>query len=131
MPLRVTLKKRAILRGYQAFSSVLSKGKSLQTGIIRCYYLVSAGKGTGVQAGFTVSRTIHQPAARNRLRRLMKEAYRLNRRILFESGNQTTGTIRLVFMCTPGAEGHSKRLTYESVERPIVTLLTEVHRQLS
>ena len=84
-----------------------------------------------MQAGFTVSRTIHQPAARNRLRRLMKEAYRLNRRILFESGNQTTGTIRLVFMCTPGAEGHSKRLTYESVERPIVTLLTEVHRQLS
>jgi ribonuclease P protein component len=131
MPLRLTLRKREILRGYQSFSTILSKGRSLQAGTVRCYVLVGQGKGRGVKVGFAVSRSIRESVARNRLRRFLREAYRINKQILLKAGIERAHKVELVLMCAPAAETNPKRLTYDSIERLVISLLTDVSRQLS
>jgi ribonuclease P protein component len=131
MPPRLTLRKREILRGYQSFSTILSKGRSLQAGTVRCYFLVGQGEGKGVKVGFTVSRSVREATARNRLRRFLREAYRMNKQILLKAGIERAHNVELLLMCAPAAETNPKRLTYDSIERPVISLLTDVNRQLS
>ena len=84
-----------------------------------------------MKVGFAVSRSIRESVARNRLRRFLREAYRMNKQILLKAGIERAHKVELVLMCTPAAETNPKRLTYDSIERPVINLLTHVSRQLS
>jgi ribonuclease P protein component len=128
--LRRTLRKNEILRGHQSFSTVLSKGNTLQSGVLRCFFLLGDEDEKGLKIGFAVSRSVRGSALRNRLRRLMREAYRLNKTIL---GVHTGGrgvAARAVFMCTPGAPAHANVPAYEVVERCMIELLKNLQQKL-
>jgi ribonuclease P protein component len=76
------LEKSEILRGHGAFREVLTKGRRLRGNHIFCYLLrvnSERKKAVVVQAGFAVSRSVKSAVKRNRVRRLMREAYRLNK----------------------------------------------------
>jgi ribonuclease P protein component len=124
------LRKNEILRGHQAFSAVLSKGKAFQSGVIRCFLLLSDEDKKGIKVGFSVSRTVRRSSLRNRLRRLMREAYRINKAILVARTRPPGKSVQAVFMCTPGTAVQVKTLAYGAVERAMIELLTNLQEEL-
>jgi ribonuclease P protein component len=126
-----TIQKQEILRGYQSFSTVLSTGRSLKAGSVRCFYAVDEGPKAGLRVGFSVSRRVYKAVARNRLRRLMKEAYRVNRQALqLDQKDLQSRVFHVVFMYIPSST-KSEAATYKSVEQSMITLLENLHRELS
>jgi len=85
-----------------------------------------------LRAGFGVSRAVRKATKRNRLRRLMREAYRLNRNhFLARRRADPRGSIDLVFMYIPGAGQTKAEQTHESIERAIAHLLEELYRRVA
>jgi ribonuclease P protein component len=98
---RQLLGKPDILRGRGAFREVLTKGKRLRGNHIFCYLLrvnSDRKKAVSVQAGFAVSRNVKSAVKRNRVRRLMREAYRLNKGKVMEVALEQGRCLKIVFL---------------------------------
>ena len=81
------LQKQEIIRGRGAFSAIISEGQRIQQTHLRGYLLAVDGKfnrGQQFRIGFAVSRQVKSAVTRNRIRRLMREAYRRNKGVLRE-----------------------------------------------
>jgi ribonuclease P protein component len=95
------LRKPEILRGHGAFREVLTKGRRLRGTHIFCYLLrvnSDRKKAISVQAGFAVSRNVKSAVRRNRVRRLMREAYRLNKGRVMEFALEQKRCFKIVFL---------------------------------
>ena len=108
-----TLKKEEILRGYEAFSKIITKGKNIKSGNLSFYYVTEALQSNFIEIGFAISKKIKGSVKRNRIKRLLREYYRLNKEqlylvlskkscsvrcvVIFSLTNQTDKAIRLGF----------------------------------
>lgn len=73
------LNKSEILRGYRAFSRVIGEGRSAVRPPVRLFVRVNPTLGSTLKVGFSVSRSVRTAVQRNRFKRLLREAFRLNR----------------------------------------------------
>jgi ribonuclease P protein component len=73
------LRKSEILRGYRAFSRVIGEGRSSAQSPVRLFVRSDPTLGNLLKVGFSVSRSIRSAVRRNRCRRLLREAFRLQR----------------------------------------------------
>ena len=69
------LPKKEILRKRDAFQNILENGKRWYGQYLRFFFLVSDRR----QVGFVVPRRVGKAVVRNRIKRLMREAYRKRR----------------------------------------------------
>jgi ribonuclease P protein component len=83
-----TLKKDEIIRGYESFKKVFIKSRVIETRYLKCY-LQFDDKITSpqlIKVGFTVSKKkVKKAYVRNRIKRLIKEAYRNEKYLLVEN----------------------------------------------
>ena len=87
----VRLRKEEILRGFEAFDRVFKKSKHIKTNFLSGYIKAekislsesnSPLKIQNIKVGFVVSKKMFRKAnERNKIKRLLKESYRLNRNI--------------------------------------------------
>jgi ribonuclease P protein component len=74
-----SLSKEEILRGYDSFKNVFRKSKIIETRYLKCYIQFEDENSSpqAIKVGFTVSKKKAKKAyVRNRIKRLLREAYR-------------------------------------------------------
>jgi ribonuclease P protein component len=72
---RTTLPKNERLKGKQVFAAVFSRGKRISRGNLTIVYLPAEQP----SAGFIASKHIGGAVKRNRVKRILREAYRMNK----------------------------------------------------
>jgi ribonuclease P protein component len=77
--LKNSLKKNEILRGYKVFSRIITTGKSIRRGNLSFYYIVGGLESNHIEMGFAISKKVKNAVKRNRIKRLLKEYFRLNK----------------------------------------------------
>ena len=93
---RFRLAKTEILRGYKAFSSILTRGTYVSSLYLRCYYEITDKiPPETCQVGFTVRR-VRKAVTRNKWKRLLREAYRQQKHSLLDELMNSSLSIRMV-----------------------------------
>jgi ribonuclease P protein component len=129
-PLRLSLKKSEILRGYKVFSRVIAEGQRFQRGVVRCFVVRDAHQKGSLRVGFSVSRSIRNAADRNRARRWMKELYRKNKALVTAKLFPETEAIAVVFLCTAHSRSVHNGTARTPIEQSILALLNDLRYQL-
>ncbi len=85
--MRNTFKKEEKLKSRNLISDLFTSGKSLSAYPLKLIYLQKEHDSPFmIQAGVTVTkRNFKKAVDRNRIKRLMREAYRLNKHLIYES----------------------------------------------
>jgi ribonuclease P protein component len=120
---RTTLPKSMILRGHDAFGSVLRQGSLIHGHWIRCYVRIGTaepldGKAVTppIQFGFAVPKKIASSAVlRNRIKRLMRETVRLEKETLWNGLQQQHKTAIVVMMLRRHDPAVLKKLSYTEI----------------
>jgi len=84
------------------------------------------GKHHAVVVGFAVARTVKRAVARNRVRRLIREAYRHNKEILLREAGRFTTPMELVFLYSGTHTKPDRTPTYRDIEDDMKKLLATV-----
>ncbi len=128
-PAKSKLSKREILRGHQTFSHILSKGRETAGNHLRAYALATDSKlnaGVSVRIGFAVTRRVRSAVLRNRVRRMMREAYRKSKATWIGSAKERGQFWRIIVMYRGDDVRAIKKLKYLDIERDMQQILKKV-----
>ena len=101
-PVRYTLGKEDKLKSRKIIEQLFKEGKSFSLFPFRVIYLLQPINNiTQLQAGFSVGTKHFKKAVdRNRIKRLMRESYRLQKKTLEDVVNKTNKDLRIFFIYT-------------------------------
>jgi ribonuclease P protein component len=124
---RHTLKRSEILRGRNNFQLVFRHGRKIQGKYLRCLILsddrMKLPAGSGPVAGFTVPGALKRAVDRNRLKRLTREAYRLNKEILCSKLEGSSKPLAMVFLYSSTVAGASRFPAFAEIELDMRNIL--------
>jgi len=129
-----TLRKSEILRGYSVFSEILKNGESIQSSALQCYFKKQKKErnSLAVRVGFAVPRrNVALAVDRNRLKRLMREAFRMNKEELREAVGQKDLQLALVFIFRNAGRGNIRRIHYGTIENDIKDVMSKIISAIS
>jgi ribonuclease P protein component len=92
------------LRGFGAFTKVITKGRIYEEKPIRAFVVLSKSKRPVISIGFAISKSVRRAVDRNLLRRYMRESFRSQREILVNRIGKEA-MISIVFMYASSPEG--------------------------
>lgn len=130
MPGRSTLRKTEILHGYRSFTTVIASGKTLVVRPVRLFYVVEESASPGVQIGFAVSRSIRGSVRRNRIKRLLRESYRLQKQPLIHALQNRGRAISSVLMYVGPNPEKASLLRLDDVRTQVGELLERLTNSL-
>ncbi|MEE9225230.1 MAG: ribonuclease P protein component [Bacteroidota bacterium] len=129
-----TLKKHEILRGHRQFDRAITGGKSLFGELLRCFVSPSGfGGDLGrdmVKIGFAVSRKIRKSSVRNRLKRIMREVYRMHKERLHQLAIRNSQRLELVLVFRGNTDSDPKKVPYELIEKDFLRIVDRLERGL-
>ncbi len=130
--MRYTLRKNEILRGRNTFSKVFSSGNKLVDKNIICFYRLekSDTEINQIMVGFAVSKKIGKAVVRNRIKRLMRESYRLNKHILFDIPSPNNFIASIILMYGKNNPIQIKNVVFDSVKQEIEHLLNRLRTKI-
>jgi len=109
------------LSGFGTFTRVITRGKRHEKQPIKAFVLSSLSKRTSLHVGYSVSKKVRTAAHRNRLKRLMKEAFRAKKTDFI--GQLTSGTrVEIVFMYNGNTEITPTMVQFSSIAQALSTL---------
>lgn len=121
---------RHALRGYGAFRRVFALGQRVDGTLVRCAVLVEMSAQTGLRVGYAVSSRAHNAVRRNRLRRLMREAFARERGLLLEEVGEKGRSLSLVFSFKGGPGVDIRRLKLPVVHADIAGICRQLRKKL-
>ena len=132
--MRNTLHKSEILRGFSVFSDIIRHGECAQSQGLRAYFTrgrTESGRGH-VRVGFAVAKKdVPLAVDRNRVKRLLREAFRKNKSALHAAvtGGGLDVSVVLMFRFLRGS--NVRTLRYTAVEKDVKEVLTKLISLLS
>jgi len=127
------LKKKETLRGRDLFKRVATEGKRIDSGLLSCRYVVDTdggGDGAKVLVGFKVSSRDFNAVRRNRLKRLLREAMRMEYRSLHASLPSSSVTVAMVLYFKGRSDIPVKRLSLADVRKDVKVICQIVSSRL-
>ena len=125
-----TLRKSAILRGKKTFQDVFDHGEQFEGTHLRCLMKMSPGEGVKerprIKVGFAVSRGIKRAVDRNRIKRLMRESYRLNQHVVPFTVMNSTKCADIVFVYSPRSPLEVRSISFKDVESSVKQILSKI-----
>lgn len=119
-----------VLRGRSAFSRVFALGQRIDGTLIRSFALVERSEGSSLRVGYAVSSRVYGAVRRNRLRRLMREAFRSERESLVLALRASGNSADLIFSVKRIPPGEVARLTLFPVQADIAGICRQLRAQL-
>ena len=128
---RRTLKRAEILRGKGSFQLVFEKGQKIEGKYLRCLFIADSKQAipgrSNVVFGAAVSRSIKRSVDRNRIKRLIRESYRLHKDLLLSHTGTAKMTLAIVFGYFPRHPGAAADIpSFSEVEKDMEYLLNAV-----
>ncbi len=118
------LPRRVILRGKDSFDVIFKNGVRIAGKLIDIRYYVPPTPENGVRTAFVAGKKIGNAVRRNRNKRLLREAYRLQQHILEPVLPTITGLNMVIIVKTQG-------ITFQSVFDEMGFLLNKLANNLS
>ena len=123
-PRRFTLPKSHILRGRRNFQELFKSTKFINTPTISIRFATYPSSSEGFKVGFISPKKTGNAVRRNRFKRLLREAYRLNKHLLSEVMPEFKGSLHIVFIA------RNAKPEYHDVETDMVTLLSDLRSRI-
>jgi ribonuclease P protein component len=119
------LPRRVILRGKDSFDTLFKNGIRIAAGHIDLRYLTRQESDPTIHVAFVVGRKTGNAVVRNRCKRLLREAYRLQQHILDPIRSTRSTSIDMALIVK------SADLTYAKAMADVQKLLSSLIRRLS
>lgn len=107
-------------------SSVFSSKNSL-----KAIYLIQDSNEPGVKIAVGISRKAGKAVWRNKLKRLIRNAYRSNKIPLVKSAQQSKKQALILFTSLSYNEQNSKKILYREIETEVKSLLNKIEKRIS
>jgi ribonuclease P protein component len=118
------------LRGFGAFKAIISNGKVVIEKPLRLFYLTEGGQSNAISIGFAVTRNLRRAVDRNHIKRLMREAFRLQHAVL-NNKRQLDGRLKLVIMYAGSKTRKPQMVQLKEISAPMHTLLANISNGLT
>lgn len=117
---RHRLGKLEVLRGYGAFYAILTNGTYVQHSGIRCFYMTTPQiPPLSNKVGFAIQ-GVRKAIDRNKLKRWMREAYRINKQTLAACCQTHNVAVQCVLMIAPRHMNETASFPYFNDVLPIL-----------
>jgi ribonuclease P protein component len=113
------------LRGFEAFTRVITRGKKYEEKPIKAFVFSLPSKQTSIRVGFAVAKGLKKATLRNRVKRLMRESFRLNKESLMRRISSITA-IEIVFLYNDKGPIFKNRSQFEYINRAIAGLCSSI-----
>ncbi|MBN1398347.1 MAG: ribonuclease P protein component [Bacteroidetes bacterium] len=103
-----------ILRGYGAFTKVITQGRRYEKPPIKAFVEIKSSENSSLRIGYTITKRVGKSAHRNRLKRLMREAF-LAKKNEFTRLLGPNNQIEIVFMYNGNSKIAPKMVRFSSI----------------
>jgi ribonuclease P protein component len=115
-----------ILSGFGTFTRVITRGKRYEKQPLKAFVLSSLSKKTSLHVGYTVTKKIRTAAHRNRLKRLMREAF-LAQKEEFVRRLSSGTLVEIVFMYNGNTEIAPTMVRFSSIDQALSALCSMIY----
>lgn len=123
---RYTYKRAEHLKQQKLIDLVFQQNKSMRVGPLKMVYAIVPADSFNYQVAFVAPKKIHHLAVdRNRNKRLMREAFRLNRHIMTDSAVLPPVQVLFIFIAQ-----NTDEMTFASASDYISRLLTQLSEKV-
>jgi ribonuclease P protein component len=113
------------LRGYKEFTRVITLGMKYEKKPVKAFVCTVFSEKRGIFTGFTAVKSIRKAVQRNRIKRLMREAFRLERENLIKRLD-SRASIKIVFMFIGEKEIQPDKINFLSVRNAISFICSSI-----
>lgn len=113
------------LSGFNEFTRVITHGRRYEKKPIRAYVILSQSANPTIRVGYAVTRGIRKAVQRNRLKRLMREAFLANREGLVQRLESKT-VLEIVFMYSNSPVKKTALIQFSSIHDALAGLCSTI-----
>jgi ribonuclease P protein component len=127
------LPKSDILRGKKIFSFVFQHGRRIEGKFIRCYICPHPAtlpeQSPRYQVGFAVATRVRRAVDRNRMKRLLRESYRLQKDLFCTAVENARTSLAIVFLFSTQTQHRRQLPSFQQVSDDMKNIVTRVAAQ--
>ncbi len=127
------LSKSERIKSRKEFQLVYSSGTTIYSSsqnLKAVFYIDNKSESGWARAGFAVHKKSGTAVWRNRVRRLIKESYRLNKEPLVDKCKSNSKLLLLVFSSNRINQENNKQIFFSNIEPDVLDLINQIENKL-